>query len=270
VTSPIDSLADEYFRRRTLADNQRGLELAREAWRNRRDSSGGASLMVLLMQSLGEGWADPPSRTIEELVDVASALLTVAPQLGQAHLFVGYASLLSGDRERGVAAIERGVAMYGADFPWAHGVLGLTLALTERPEEAIAAIDEAVHLSPDDPERSKWESFRALAHFAAGRYQEARDACQFALSFNTNDATNVRADTYITLAASLAQLGELKEARSALEQAVRLRPALTLVVAGRWYAASSAEHRERRLEGLRLAGLGEDGLLEVIPGARDE
>ena len=69
------------------------------------------------MQNLTEGWADPPSRTIEELVDVASALLAVAPQWAQAHLCVGYASLLSGDRERAVAAIERGVEMYGADFP---------------------------------------------------------------------------------------------------------------------------------------------------------
>ena len=113
-------------------------------------------------------------------------------------------------------------------------MLGLTLALTERPEEAIAAIDEAVRLSPDDPERFRWEHYRAVAHFAAGRYQEARDAEQFALSFNANDSFNTRACAYQMLAASLAHLGELKEARSALEQAVRLRPALTLEVAGVW------------------------------------
>jgi adenylate cyclase len=262
VNSPIDSLAVEYLRRLTRADNHRGLELAREAWRNRRDSSGGAALMTLLIQSLAEGWADPPSRTIEELVDVASALLAVAPQWGQAHLFVGYASLFSGDRERAVAAIERGVEMHGAAFPYTYAMLGMALALTERPEEAIAAIDEAVRLSPDDPERFQWENLRALAHFAAGRYQEARDAEQFALSFNTNNSSNARASAYQILAASLAHLGETKEARSALEHAVRLRPALTLEVAGVWYAASSAEHRERLLEGLRLAGLGEDGLVE--------
>ena len=244
VALGIDSL-EEYFRRRTLADNQRGLELAREAWRTDKTSSGGATLLNLLLQNLSEGWADPPSRTIEELVDVASALLAVAPQWAQAHLWVGYASLLSGDRERGVAAIERGVEMHGADFPYTYGMLGFALALTERPEEAIAAIDEAVRLSPDDPDRWRWETFRAMAHFAAGRYQEARDACQFALSFNANDPYNNRAGTYEILAASLAHLGELKEARSALEQAVRLRPALTLEVAVVWYAASSAEHRER-------------------------
>jgi hypothetical protein len=51
---------------------------------------------------------------------------------------------------------------------------------------------------------------------------------------------------------------------------VRLPPALTLEIAGGWHAASSAEHRERRLEGLRLAGLGEDGLVEVsaLPGEK--
>ena len=153
LTSPTDSLAAEYFRRRTPADNQRGLELAREAWRNGRTSSGGTTLINLLIQSLIEGWADPPSRTIEELVDVASALLADAPQGGNAHLYFGFVSLLSGDRERAVAAIERAVEIQGADFPVVYAVLGLVLALTERPEEAIAAIDEAVRLSPDDPDR---------------------------------------------------------------------------------------------------------------------
>jgi hypothetical protein len=81
------------------------------------------------------------------------------------------------------------------------------------------------------------------------------------LSFNARDPFNNRASASQTLAASLAHLGETNEARSALEQAVRLRPALTLEVAGVWYAASSAEHRERFLEGLRLAGLGEHGLV---------
>jgi tetratricopeptide (TPR) repeat protein len=270
LTSPIASLAAEYERRRTPADNQRGLELAREAWRNGRTSGDGTTLINLLTQSLLEGWADSPSRTIEEMVDVASAVLADAPQWGRAHVWFGLACLVSGDRERALEALERSVDIQGADFPGTHATLGAALALTDRPDEGIAEIDEAVRLSPDDAQRFVWEQYRAVAHFAAGRYQEARDASLFALSFNTNDSSNTRAGAYQQLAASLAHLGELKEARSALEEAVRLRPALTLEVAGVLYAASSAEHRERFLEGLRLAGLGEDGLVEVVPGARDE
>ena len=80
VLSQTSIAWQEYFRRLTPADNQRGLELAREAWRTGKTSSGGATLLDLLLQNLAEGWADPPSRTIEELVDVASALLADAPQ----------------------------------------------------------------------------------------------------------------------------------------------------------------------------------------------
>jgi tetratricopeptide (TPR) repeat protein len=265
-----DGLAAEYQRRRTRADNQRGVELARKAWQNGRSSQVGVTLTNLHMQALYEGWSDSPSRTIEEMVDVASAVLADAPHWGPAQVSFGLSSLLAGDRERALEAMKRAVEMQGADFPMQHAYWGLALGITDRPEEAIAAIDEAVRRSPDDAQRFAWETYRAGAHFAAGRYEEARDAAQFALSFNTNDFGNTRANASQTLAASLAQLGELKEARSALEQAVRLRPALTLDIAGRWYAASSTEHRERLLEGLRLAGLGEDGLVEVSAVASDE
>jgi tetratricopeptide (TPR) repeat protein len=202
------------------------------------------------------------------MVEVTSAVLTDVPHWGVAHSCFGFASLLAGDRERAVKALERAVEIEGADFPNTHASLGVGLALAGRPDEGIAAIDEAVRVSPEDAQRYIWEQYRGAAHFAAGRYQEARDASLFALSFNANDYTNTRANAYQTLAASLAQLGELKEARSALEEAVRLRPALTLDVAAVHTAASSADQRERYLEGLRLAGLGEHGLVEVGPVSR--
>ena len=43
----------------------------------------------------------------------------------------------------------------------------------------------------------------------------------------------------------------------------RLRPALTLDVAVVWIASSRGDLRERFLEDLRLAGLGENGLVEA-------
>ncbi len=178
LNSPIDSLAEEYLRRRTPADNQRGLELAREAWRNGRTSKRRRHPDRPAHQSLAEGWADPPSRTIEEMVDVASALLAVAPQWGQAHLFFGFASLLSGDRERAVAAIERGCRDLRRRLPvrptpcwdWRSPSPSDPKKRSPRSTRRCASVRTI-------PERFAWEHFRAVAHFAAGRYQEARDAC---------------------------------------------------------------------------------------------
>jgi tetratricopeptide (TPR) repeat protein len=51
--------------------------------------------------------------------------------------------------------------------------LGLTLALTGRPDEALVNLEKGMRLSPRD--LFMWWFFhgKAAAHFAAGRYQDA-------------------------------------------------------------------------------------------------
>jgi adenylate cyclase len=259
--SPTSDSLVQYLRGRTPADNARGLELAGEAWRDGKPYQVSVILFSLQQQSLIEGWAADPSRTLEEMVERTNTVLASQPNWGAGQVMLGLVSLLTGEGERATQALGRAVAMQGTEFPSMHAFLGLALAYTDRPEEALAALDEAIRLSPDDPERFSWEAWRGLAHFAAGRYPEARDAARLAISFNRNDHGNSRASAYQLLAASMAQLGALTEARSALEEAVRLRPALTTELAAIRHAASSVEHRERYVEGLRLAGLGEEGLL---------
>jgi tetratricopeptide (TPR) repeat protein len=264
---PTGGELGDYLERRTRAHNERGLERLREAWRNGKPYQVSLQLFFLNMQSLSEGWAVSPADTLAEMSDVSETMLSQRPNWGASHVMLGFLSILTGDGARGVQAFERAVEMQGAAFPAMHAFLGAALVRTDRPEEALAAIAEAVRLSPDDPLRFAWEVTRGSAHFAAGRYPEARDAARLALSFNTNDSSNNRANAYQLLAASLALLGETTEARAQLAEAVRLRPALNLELAAVWFASSSAEHRERYLEGLRLAGLGERGVEEGGAGS---
>ena len=92
------------------------------------------------------------------------------------------------------------------------------MAIAGRSDEAIDSINKAARLSPNDAAGFSFEAYRALAHFHAGPYPEARDSARAALSFNTNDHNNQRATAYQHLAASLAQLGDFEAARSALEE----------------------------------------------------
>ena len=93
----------------------------------------------------------------------------------------------------------------------------------------------------------------ARANFVDGRYEEARDAAQRSVELGTND--DFLAAGYLVLAASLAQLDRIREAESALAEAHKLKPELTLAVAAQTLGPAGEDDRDRYLEGLRLAGL---------------
>jgi tetratricopeptide (TPR) repeat protein len=89
--------------------------------------------------------------------------------------------------------------------------LGASLAYAGLPDEAVAAFKTAVRLSPYDPFAWATYGLMGLAHYLAGRYEEALDAAE--------RATRVR-PRYILAralkAAAHGQLGNLPEAKCEL------------------------------------------------------
>jgi adenylate cyclase len=86
-------------------------------------------------------------------------------------------------------------------------------------ERAIEWADRALRLSPFD----SWNWFPchglALGHFSLGHYQEAAAAARKAIQFNPGFSMS-----HMLLAASLAKLGRLEEAKSAATQVLALQP----------------------------------------------
>jgi tetratricopeptide (TPR) repeat protein len=96
-------------------------------------------------------------------------------------------------------------------------------------------------------------SFSGIAsgHFTLGHFDEAITWARRAIAANPHYMFG-----YVFLAASAAQLGDITEARKAIQAALRIRPDLTL--AGK--ASAPMRFPERRallLDGLRRAGLPE-------------
>ena len=110
-------------------------------------------------------------------------------------------------------------------------------------------------MSPDDGQLPQWNAWRANAFAISGRFEEARGAALESLSSNANNFTNHRAYAYQVLAASNAHLGRIDEARAALAEALKLRPALTPSLAALPFSSATAEQRDRYLAGLRLGGV---------------
>jgi adenylate cyclase len=131
-----------------------------------------------------------------------------------------------------------------------HG-LGMALTLAGRLEEAKAALGQSERLSPRDP--ILWAStvVHALACLLSQDYDEA-------LHWARKTIHNPRSAGYwpqAVLAAALAQLGQMDEARKAVAAALEAKPDLSLAYLATTLPTKEPDGLAPYLEGLRKAGL---------------
>ena len=165
------------------------------------------------------------------------------------HIALGYWALMERRTEELIAAFRRAVKL-NPNSAAAHAHLSRGLAFAGQDREAIEHGEDAIRLSPLDPDMALFLGGLALAHYAAGRYAEAapiRDG-SLAVAPGLSGAQRLRC-------ASLAQAGEIDEARSFLATVRREQPQLSI----EWIRANvpfqTPELMQRYLEGMRKAGL---------------
>jgi tetratricopeptide (TPR) repeat protein len=135
----------------------------------------------------------------------------------------------------------------------AHGYLGVSFAFVGDYEATQAQMDEAIRLSPRDPQLVIWHLCKGWAALLAERYREAVEFATEAVEANAEFP-----DNYAVLAAAHGHLGNDAAARTALGEFLRRSPVLTAADERLNRPFGSAEQRERFLEGLRKAGLPEE------------
>ncbi len=195
-------------------------------------------------------WTDDPARSLEE--QERSARRCVALDSESAECSLALANLFGarGQTSEQLAAFERAVEL-DPSFAVAHGFLGGQLAGMGRPEEAIAHLEKALRLDPRSPQKALWLTHMSVAHFAAGRYEDAVDWAKQSFRVNPDSGD-------LALAASYAQLGRIDEARAALAEVLRVDPDLTLgKLRDRLSPTTDPDPLEPFLDALRKAGLPE-------------
>jgi adenylate cyclase len=113
---------------------------------------------------------------------------------------------------------------------------------------ALAYVDQAIKLSPRDPEMGRWHMIKGMTYNYMGRYDDAILEEQAALNSGYSTWT-----VYVHLAVANAFLGREPEAVAAAAQARKLNPKLTI----KWYS-SRLDAPETIHEGLRKAGVPEE------------
>ena len=168
-------------------------------------------------------------------------LLTVGPWRG---------ALVQGRTESGIEMLEAAVEL---DPCWCAVLLtvGGFLAISGRPEDAIAYLEQAKRLNPRDPHPGRVLFNLGVAQFAAGRDRACIETIERGLESRSDPLA------LALLAAAHAHLGEDAAARHALDENRELLPgvSLSLVRAHPILVPADPAFLERLLDGLRRAGL---------------
>jgi TolB-like protein/class 3 adenylate cyclase len=183
--------------------------------------------------------------------------LSLAPEHALAHQALGQILGVTNRAEQGIAECERALAI-DRNLAAAHATIGARKAYAGRAEETEAHVREALRLSPRDTSAFYWLMFVGMAKNLLGRYEEAVDWLRRSIEANRNNTP-----AYGLLAAALANLGRLEEARAAIRSATTNSPQLTLTRFGATLASFSDNPVflagvERIVAGLRQAGLPEE------------
>jgi len=198
------------------------------------------------------GWVVDRARETAEARRLAQRAVHLGGDDAVALSYGGFIlAYVSGEFEDGAAFVERAVSL-NANHAATWGFSGWFKACFGEPEIAIEHVAIAMRLSPLDPRTFAWQDYMALAHFCAGRYDEATIWAERALRSQPNFAPAMR-----LAAAGHALGGRPAEAEKAVGRLRQFDPQLRLSGLPKVIRPLIAKHREKLADGLRKAGLPE-------------
>jgi len=180
--------------------------------------------------------------------------LALAPNHAWAHCLMGIIKIYTNRAAQGIAECERALAL-DRNLAVAHGYIGLAKYFMGRGEETEPHVQEALRLSPRDTAAYHWMTSVGCARQALGADEEA--IAWFRRGIETNPNFPL---AHFFLAAMLAQLSLLDEARAGVTAGLALDPTFTI---SRFRSSTVSDNptylalRQRLTEGMRKAGVPE-------------
>ena len=197
-------------------------------------------------------WMADSAREIAEAARLARRAVDLGADDATALSGAGYALVfVAHDLDYGSAILDQALAL-NPNHALALINSGWTKAFLGEPDMAIKHVTDAMRLSPLDPMSFRALGAVALAHFVAGRYDEASLWAEKALRERANFLPAVR-----DLAASRALAGRGSEARAAMARLREIAPAMRVSTVKEWQPFRRPDDLARLEDGLRKAGLPE-------------
>ena len=204
---------------------------------------------------VGVGLVDNPASTLAAAEASLAKALKAAPNHAFAHRMMGMLLCQTNRVSRGIEELERALAI-DPNLARARANVGVAQAYLGRAAETEAHVLEALRMSPRDAYVFLWLMQVGFAKACLGEHEEAVSWMRKSVDANRNNPW-----VYFNLAASLANLGRLDEARQEVKAGLAVDPKYTI---RRFRVGNTCDNpvfstqRDRLIEGMRLAGVPEE------------
>jgi adenylate cyclase len=192
-------------------------------------------------------WRNPKTNYDTEIIGQADRAIALAPDNVIAYGAKGFYLVSSGRPNEAISAANAGLSI-DPNSAYTYVVRGTSHTFLGQFEQAISDVSQAIRLSPRDPFVASWHLALGDAALGLGRFDAAADAYHHAIDLGYRAFP-----PYVDLAAVYALQGKMEDARTALAQARRLNPNLTV----KWLQ-TVAPPLPLLFEGVRKAGLPEE------------
>ena len=187
-------------------------------------------------------------------MDAALAAAERAVQLddqdANGYFALGRVRLARCEYDHAIGALEQALELNPSSAV-THCGLGDSLAYEGLLDQAIEQFKAAVRLSPHDPFRWGFFSYRSLAHLFRGEFHDAAAWARRAVQ-----VPNAQYWARAHLVAALGHLGDQTATQAALKELIAIKPAFTLGFAReRLFYIKRADQMQTYLDGLRKAGI---------------
>jgi adenylate cyclase len=238
----------EQQQQRTKENNDAAKALFAQALRidpNEADALAGDAYAWFLEYS--RGWTTAGTDYEAKILGQADRAIALAPDNVWAYNVKSLYLTVSQRANEGLSAADAGLAI-NPDDPVLYRARGLAEIALSHYEQAKTDVQQAIRLGPRDPRIGLWLDSLGDAELGLGNFDAAIDEYKKAI-----DAGWRGYQPYRGLAAAYALQGKLEQATSALAEARRLNPGLTLE-----WQQSHSQSIPPLIEGLRKAGLPEE------------
>ena len=200
------------------------------------------------------GWVSPSDPALAEGIRLAKLAASLGQEDPETTWMAGHTlAQLSGDLEAGIALIDRALTL-NPNSANAWRVSGIARAYLGDTELGIAHLERSARLSPLDTLAYLGSQGFLIAHFMAGRYEEASAWCDKALHERPDYPPALRMKV-----ATCGLLGRLEEGRLWVKRLLAVNPDATVSSMRVYYGVFMKKPGclEALLDGLRKAGLPE-------------
>jgi len=192
---------------------------------------------------------DDPVDSPAESFEAAQQAVRLDPKDAMAHAILGRVQSMRHEHDLAVAECDTAIEL-NANLAQAQFGRGLALVFAGRPDEAVANFENAMRLSPRDPNFYAFLIVFAWAELLQGRNDGALEWTRQAIA-QPNSGVWGKA----TLAVTLAHMDRLGEARDALDALLEEKPDMVPSFIAETLPFRREADREIFKDGLRRAGL---------------